>query len=490
MKKLLRLLLRFSLLLFFVIAGFLLLNFLRFSSRQVLVEPITPISISPQAKERLAASARIPTISHYDHIDTTAFEELHLFLDSIYRPVNEQLERYTVNGFSRVYRWAGKNPNLKPILFLAHLDVVPIESKSKAEWKVAPFSGKIDEEFIWGRGTLDDKMNALGMLEAIQLLLEEGYQPERSIFLAYGHDEEVGGKYGAQAIAQRFKQQGLEFEFILDEGMLVVEGALPGLAAPACLIGVAEKGYTTLNISIDIKEGGHSSMPGKETAIGILAGALHRLESHPFPAQIKGVTGELFDYVGPEMNTLYKTVFANRWLFGGILKSQLSGKPGPNATIRTTTAPTILRAGMKDNVLPSSAEGQVNFRIIPGESAETVIDYVNKVIADDRVVVKEQAPATTYNPSQISATDAFGFTVLQKTASQIFPEAIVAPALMVGATDSRHYTELSDNIYRFSPVHLLNSELKLIHGINERVSIENYERLIRFYHQLLLNSCN
>lgn len=490
MKKLLRLLSRLFLFVFVIITGFVILNFLRFSSQQVEVDLINPIPLDSGVSQRLSEAIRIPTISYEDHIDTFAFEQFITYIDSNFQDVKAELESYKVNQYSMVFHWAGKNPKLKPILLMAHHDVVPIEAATRSQWQEKPFGGIIKDDFIWGRGALDDKHNVLGILEAVQILIKAGYRPDRSLYLAFGHDEEVGGTYGAQSIARRFAEQKISFEYILDEGMVIMEDALPGIKEPVTLLGIAEKGYTTLNLSIELEKGGHSSMPPSETAIGLLSKALYQLEQHPLPANMEGITGQLFDHIGPEMDLMYKVIFANRWLFGGILKQQLSNAPGTNATIRTTTAPTIIKAGVKDNILPAKAEAQINFRILPGESVATVINHVKEVIDDDRIIVKEQDPEFSTNPSKVSDIESFGFTVLQKTSHEIFPQTVTAPALMIGATDSRHYQGLSDNIFRFSPVQLRNADLARIHGFNERISLQNYESLIRFYHQLIQNSCN
>ncbi len=489
MKKLRRLLFRTLLFAIVILLGVIGLQTLRFSSKQISLPAIDAQAIDGQAIDRLAQAVQIPTVSYSDHIDTLAFIQFNTFLDSTYLRINRELERYTVNGFSHVYHWPGKNSQLRPILLMAHLDVVPVEEASLSEWTQAPFSGIVADGFIWGRGTMDDKMNALGMLEAIDLLLTEGYRPERSVYLAFGHDEEVGGEYGAQAIARRFGQQGIEFEYILDEGMVILEKALPGLTAPVTLIGTAEKGYVTLTLELALEEGGHSSMPPTETAIGIMSRAIYRLQEQPFPARIDGPTAELFDYVGPEMDQPFKSLFANLWLFGGVLKKQLSAKPSTNATIRTTTAPTIIEGGVIDNVLPTRVQAIVNFRILPGESIASVIEQVKSIIDDPRIEVNESESDANENPSPISSSTAFGFSVIQKTACELFPHTVIAPALMIGATDSRHYTALSESIYRFSPVQLQHSDLPRIHGNDERLSLENYNGLIRFYAQLLRNSC-
>ncbi|MEM1318715.1 MAG: M20 family peptidase [Bacteroidota bacterium] len=487
MKKLRRLLFRLLILALLITVGIIAFNTFKFSSKQLQVAPVEKIGIGPESIERMAEAIRIPTLSYDDRVDTAAFLAFNAYLDSTYALVDSLLEHKTVGQFSHVYRWPGRRPGLKPILLIGHIDVVPVEGKSLEEWSVRPYSGLIRDDYLWGRGTLDDKINVIGALEAVKLLLTEGYQPERSIYLAFGHDEEVGGKHGAQAIAQWFKQQGLEFEYVLDEGMLIIKDAMPGLDRPLAMIGAAEKGYTTLTLQVKLEDGGHSSMPLGESAIGILSKAVATLEAQPFPAKIEGLAADLFDHCGPEMSMPHKAVFANLWLFESLVLQQLTASPGSNAMVRTTTAPTILEAGVKDNILPTSANAKINFRILPGETVESVTEYVRQTIDDERVKVMSDLNFSS-NPSKISGTETFGFSVIRKTAQEIFPEVITAPSLVIAATDSRHYGEVAASIYRFQPLRLLQADLKRIHGIDERISLDNYRNAVRFYRQLMLNS--
>lgn len=460
-----------------------------YQSKQISVASIQSIPVSDDAVKRLSEIVQIPTTSYEDRIDTAAFLAFQNYLDSNFLLVDSLLEKEIVNDFSIVYKWPGKNPRLDPILLLGHIDVVPVEKESWNTWAFPPYSGKIDGGFIWGRGTLDDKVSILGILEAIEILLKEDYQPERTVYLACGHDEEISGFNGAKAIARMFKQQGLNFEYVLDEGMLLIEDALPGLSKPVALIGTAEKGYTTLKLTARLPSGGHSSMPPAETAIGILSKAILKLQNNPFPAKIDGPIKSLFDYTGPEMSFPMKTVFANRWLTEGLLKWQLSGANTTNALIRTTIAPTILQSGIKENVLPSEATAIINFRIAPTESIQSVLDYVTKTIGDNRVEITKGDANFSSEPSPISDTNSFGYRVIEKTAHEVFADIIVAPTLVLAATDSRHYNEVSKNIYRFIPIKMSKDDTKRIHGIDERVGVEEYKNAIRFYHQLLKNSC-
>lgn len=482
MKGLLRLLI----LGIIILIGVMVVKTLIFHSKQIPVTPVQAVPVENAVVQHFAQAIQIPTASQAEKIDTQAFLQLDTLIQRTFPNVDSILEKHAINRFSKIFKWQGKNSDLLPVLLMAHMDVVPIEDSAK--WQVPPFSGALQNDFIWGRGTLDDKISVFSLLEAVEQLLKENYLPERTIYLAFGHDEEISGLNGAQAISEWFKQQNIHFEYVLDEGSLILEKALPGLKPPLAMIGVAEKGYTTLKLTVSLTEGGHSSMPPKQTAIGILSDAITELEENPFPARIDGASRGLLEYVGPEMPFPFKMVFANLWLTKGLLKYQFSQSPASSALIRTTTAPTIIRAGLKDNVLPSTAEAKINFRILPGETVESVLAQVRKTISDDRVKVEQDNTSFGENPSPVSSTNTFGFRVIQKSILEVFPNAIVAPALVIGATDSRHYTSVSDNIYRFLPIQLSNEDLSRFHGKDERVSVENYKNAIRFYRQLILNS--
>jgi carboxypeptidase PM20D1 len=488
MRKLLRLLFRFSLVVLAILAGIVFVKTIGFSSRQVPVSTVPKIEISDTALDRFSRAIQLPTVSEASRFDSSVFRLQDTLIVESFPLIDSFLELRKFNAFSRLYKWSGKNPGLAPILLMAHTDVVPIEMSSLDKWTEKPYSGKIKDGFIWGRGALDDKNNVFAILETIESLLQEDYIPERTVYLAFGHDEEVSGLKGAKAMAEYLEKEAIRFEYILDEGQFIIEGVMSSLSKPLAMIGTAEKGYVTLDLMAQLPKGGHSAMPPKQTAIGILSSAINELQNHPFPAKIDGATADMFSHAGPEMNTTYKALFANLWLTKGIVKSVLSADEGTNAMIRTTTAPTIIRGGIKDNVLPTSAMATINFRILPGETVQSVKDYVEKTINDDRILVSVQE-ASACDPSLVSGTNTFGYQVLQKSVLEVYPDIIVAPSLVIGATDSRHMAALSDQIYRFSPIQIGRDELNGFHGINERLSVENYKQMIRFYRQLILNSC-
>jgi carboxypeptidase PM20D1 len=368
---------------------------------------------------------------------------------------------------------------------MAHLDVVPVETGTEDQWTHPPFSGEIADGFIWGRGSMDIKEGVVGILEAVELLLKEGFQPRRTVYLAFGHDEEIGGSEGARVIADELKRRISSLEYVLDEGGSITEGIVPGMESPVALVGIAEKGYVSLELSVE-SEGGHSSMPPPETAIGILSAALIALERHQMPASFSGVINRLFAHIGPEMNFVRKLVFANTWLFSPFIVHKLAQSPYTNAMIRTTTAPTIVQGGTKENILPKKATCVVNFRILPGDTVASVTDHVKTVIDDPRITIRPLKQS--WNPSMVSDDAGECFQTLHKTINQIFPDVMVAPFLVTGATDSRHYVGISKNIFKFVPFMASREDLKRVHGTDERISIEDYEQCIRFYVQFIRNS--
>ncbi|RMG83153.1 MAG: M20/M25/M40 family metallo-hydrolase, partial [Bacteroidetes bacterium] len=460
-----------------------------FTSRQIVVEPAPADHPDPAAIARFQKAIAIPTVSLPEKVDTAAFLRLDTFIRQNFARLDTLLEKKVFNRFSRLYKWPGKNAKLDPILLMAHLDVVPVETGSLDAWEAPPFSGEMRDRYIYGRGTMDDKFSAFAILEAVSRLLQKEYIPERTVYIALGHDEETGGKHGAQAIAQWCAKENLHFDFVLDEGGFVLRNALPGLDPPLAMIGIAEKGYVTLQLTARLDEGGHASIPPHTTAIGLLAESLHRLRENPFPAKTEGAVGQMFDYVGPEMRWPYRVLFANRWCLEDILLDQLAKKNTSNALIRTTIAPTLLQAGFKDNVLPTQAQATINFRILPGETIQTVIEYVEKIIDDPRVQVEIADAGNQTEPSPVSDTNAFGFEILHTTIREIFPESVVAPSLMVAGTDSRHFAAVSDHIYRFLPMTLDPDDTKRFHGLNERIGTGDYHKGIYFYQRLIENAC-
>jgi len=430
--------------------------------------------------ERLAASLRIKTVS-IENAPTRAdaFFELHRHLERSFPRVHQKLEREIIAEYSLLYKWPGKKPDLKPILLMGHQDVVPVGLE---EWEHPGFSGTIADGYIWGRGALDDKGAVLGLMEAAESLLAEGFQPERTIYFAFGHDEEIGGRSGAGAIGRLFREQAVEFEFIQDEGLAIVKGIIPGVKQPVALIGVAQKGEGSVVLTA-AGDSGHSSMPPPSTTVGQISEAIVKIENSPMPAKIEGPIADMFDALGPEMNFGMRLVFANRWLFEPIVRAQLEAKNQTNAALRTTFAATMFQAGTKDNIIPYRARATVNFRIHPRDDIEKVREYIRRTIDDERIHL-EVLPGAR-NPSPVSPVDSDRYRQFATTIREVFPEALVAPGLFIAISDTRHVQDLSENIYRFHPIVLSSEDTKRIHGVNERISIENYERYVQFFRRLM-----
>lgn len=472
-----------------LLGSVLLINTLRFTSRQIQVEPIQPVSVDEgSVAPRLAQALRFQTVSYEDagQIRGEEFLALHKYLEQIFPKVHSTLSKELVGDYSLLYTLKGRDEKLKPILLMAHQDVVPVESETLVSWEQPPFEGRITEGYIWGRGAMDDKFALLSIMEAVEMQLGQGFQPQRTIYLAFGHDEEVGGHSGAAKIAELLRERNVELEYVLDEGLAITDGVLPDISKPVALIGIADKGYLSLELSVEV-ESGHSSMPPPQTAIGVLSAAVSRLEERQMPASIEGVPRQTLEYIGPEMPFGKRLVMANLWLFKPLVQRKLSASPSTNAGIRTTTAATIIDGGLKENVLSSRARAVVNFRPLPGDSIDRVVAHVSTVVNDPRVRVNRFGGSNN-EASAVSNINAAGFQIIQRTMRQVFPEALVAPALCVGGTDSEHYAKLTNNIYRFSPLRLRPEDMKRLHGINERTSVKDYGESVKFYYQLISNS--
>src|SRR5215510_670876 len=366
-----------------VLAGVLVFNVFSHGSRQLQVATIPKAQVDAQAAAaRLAEAIRFRTISSYEkpeqHAD--ALRGMHAHIEKSFPAFHAAAKREFVADYSLLYTWEGSDTKVQPIALLAHQDVVPVAPGTDKDWQHPPYDGVISDGFIWGRGSWDDKGNLYSMLEAAEILAKAGFKPKRTIYFAFGHDEETAGTHGARNIAGLLASRGVRLDFVIDEGLLITDGLVKGLDKPAALIGLAEKGYATLVLNAQATPG-HSSMPPRDTAIGMMSAALARLEDHRLPMQIRSTVAEMFDTLAPEMSGFNRVVLSNLWLFRPLLLREFE-KSGPTeAMVRTTTALTIFNAGDKDNVLPGNAEATVNFRLIPGDTEAGVTDHVRTTIA-------------------------------------------------------------------------------------------------------------
>jgi carboxypeptidase PM20D1 len=470
----------FILLAVIVLISIVLINTFRFTSKQKEIASQPAPEVSSDALAHFTEAIHYKTISYSDSskLDTAHFLGFHRYLKKTYPLVHEKLLLEKVAQYSLLYKWEGKNSQLNPIVLMAHQDVVPVEEGTESIWTVDPFAGTVKENFIWGRGTTDDKINLISIMEAAEKLLKENFQPERTIYFSFGHDEEVGGK-GARAAAALLKQRGVKADLVLDEGGIVTTNKIPGMTKPVALLGTSEKGFLTLELVVE-KNGGHSSMPEKETALDILMNGIVKLRANPFEANFSPSTQGFIERLGPEMPFTQRMAFANTWLFKSMIHGIYEKSKEGNAMIRTTLVPTIIKAGLKDNVIPTIAKANINLRLLPGDSSSIVIERVKKIIDDERVkVISTQAFIS--EPSEVTPLDSYAYNIVDETIKKSFDHMTTAPFLMIGGTDSRYFGDVSKGIIKFSPM----IDPIGFHGIDERVSLESYRRSLWFFQVLM-----
>ena len=439
--------------------------------------------LSQAALMRLSRALQFETVSNSGEQEHAAFAQFRAFIAESYPEIQRSLEQVPVVQDSLVLHWPGRNNQLKPVILLAHQDVVPVEETTRDLWTHPPFAGVITEKHVWGRGALDDKCSMLAMLEAATRLLDEGFVPQRSIFFAFGHDEESGGIEGAKKIAEYFAKAGVRAHLLLDEGHVITDGILPGIDQPVALIGLAEKGYATARVSVSAT-GGHSSMPPEHSAIGVLAKKLAQIEAQPMRPTMNGPLREMFNHSLEGMSFSYRLIFANLWLLEPVVTKVLETEASTNALLRTTAAITQISGGVSENTLPKQAEATINFRIHPQDSIDSVISHLSDLVEDGETKVLFD-DATQAEPSSITPISHEGYEQLAQAIRTTWPQALVAPSLTIGGTDSRHYANLADAIFRFRPLLLRADDLDRFHGVNERIGIENYARSIDFYAEFL-----
>lgn len=436
--------------------------------------------------KKLAHALTFRTISHKAGMrNNEAFTNFHNYLDSIF-PLFASRTHVDTVGLSLMYTWPGKNPKLKPLVLMAHQDVVPVEYNTQAEWELPPFAGKAKNGYLYGRGTLDDKGAMLAIMEAVHQLLEQNINPQRTLIMCFGHDEEIGGREGAAQLSALLQKRGVSAAMVLDEGGTLSKGIVPGIQQPVALVGTSEKGYVSLEL-IAKREGGHSSMPEKDNAVTALHRALAKLMDNPPPNRISTPMEGFMKTVGPEMPFVQKIAFANKALFKPLIFRVYQQSAAAAALVHTTQVPTMLQAGIKDNVVPTRAKAVVNYRLLPGDEPREMLERARSLIADSAVGVRIYddfaIPASPVSPDTGKAfgTLAAAIKAVQDTA------VIVSPYLVLGATDGRYFYNISKQVYRFSPFPLRSEDLARIHGLNERIKITDYARAITFYQTLILN---
>lgn len=397
-----------------------------------------------------------------------------------YPLVHKNLTVEDVSKASLLFTWKGTNENLKPIAFLAHQDVVPVSDGTEQDWEHPAFDGYNDGEFIWGRGALDMKNHLICLIESVETLLEEGFQPERTVYLCFGHNEEIvaGTNNGAHELAKVLEERGVELDSVIDEGGAMLPAKVKGiLDANLAGIGVAEKGYADFKITYTAK-GGHSSQPPKHTAIGILSKKVENLENHQFKSKILPFVYNLFTDIGKRTSYLGRVVFCNLWLLKPLLLKIMNKIPPAASLVRTTTAVTMCQGSPAANVLPQKASVTVNFRIMPGQTIEDVRRHIEKYMGDENTTIEF---VKGKEPSLVSPTNTKAFETLSRLSININEKNIVAPYLVMGGTDAYNYENVCQNIYRFAPFTVDTKLLLTTHSTNERIPVEQMTQGVTFF---------
>lgn len=435
-----------------------------------------------QAATHLSQAVQIQTVSNQNAADnkTAEWDRLHDWLAATYPKAHGAMQKELL-GQTLVYTWPGSDPAAQPIIVMAHQDVVPVTPRTEKDWKYQPFAGTIADGAVWGRGTIDDKGSLVALFEALEALTAQGFKPKRTIYLVSGHDEEVGGD-GAKEAAKLLAARKVKALFTLDEGGLITSDT-PVINGPAMMIGVAEKGYVTLKVTAPAT-GGHSSMPPEEIGSVNLSKAVVAIHQNQFPLELRGPAASMIDVLAMKAGGITKVAAANKWLMSGAITAQMAKSPASAALLHTTIAPTMLEGSPKENVLPQSANALVNYRIAPWDSSAKVLERARAATAGLGVKV-DNTERPGREPTPVSSATSLGWQLIVASAQAGHPGVIASPYLVVGGTDSRNMTPVSDDVYRFAAISLATGETKMIHGTNEHMTVRNLESLIAFYARLI-----
>ena len=466
-----------------IFLAIILIRALMFKPRAAENKSSYPVFVNGEkAVHDLAEMIKCKTVSHRDASldDQAEFDKFEALLPQLFPAVYSKCSFEKVGTRGLLLRWKGKSPDA-PSVFMSHYDVVSVEEKN---WEKPAFDGVVDNGVLWGRGTIDTKGTLNGILQAAESLINEGFVPKNDIYFAFGGNEEVNGD-GSYGIVQLFKERGITPGLVIDEGGAVCTGVFPGVSSPIALIGIAEKGM--VNVEYTVKGGGgHSSSPKAGGPVSRLSSACLKVEKASFKYTVSAPTKQMFDLVGRHSSFLYRVLFANLWCFGPVLSlyAKLSGGE-MNAIVRTTTAFTQMEGSKGVNVIPPVAKMASNHRIIPGETVESTVAHIKKAVKDDKV---EVTVINGNNPSVISRTDCEAYDRVRSSVAETWQDAIVTPYLMVAGSDSRHWGEISDKVYRFSAMALTKEERGYIHGNNERIPFATISRTVEFFERLMRKS--
>lgn len=434
-------------------------------------------------RQNLSKAIQFVTISNRDSekVDWNEFDKFHKFLEEAYPLVHGKLEKEVVPPANLIYRWKGSRPELKPIALLAHQDVVPVSKGTEQDWEHGAFEGYDDGEFIWGRGTIDMKNHLIAVMESVEALLEDGFEPERDVYLLFGDNEEVvaNSENGAYDIMATLRDRGITLDSVIDEGGAIIPVNVPGVLNDKYLIGVgiAEKGYSDIEIVVNGK-GGHSSQPPKHNALGELARAIQALEDNQFKSSFNQLMKDLMDAVGRECTYPVRLITCNIPLLRPLILEVAKQIPFGACFVRTTTAVTMANGSPAANVLPQRASAIVNFRAMPGTTKQDLVDHIRKVCKNDNLEINV---LNSKEASKFSPTDSRTFKIIGDICKNLEPNSIIAPYLVMGGTDAYNYEPICDNIYRYAPFRVSIELLRGAHGTNEKIPVACLEDALKFF---------
>jgi len=455
------------------------------------VEPSDIQLESDRIAQHLSGAIKIQTVSNpdADKTDWKEFEKFREYLIKTFPKIHEKMEREVISEHSLLYKWKGKDTDKLPIALLSHMDVVPVMPGTEGDWHQEAFSGHVDEEYVWGRGTQDMKGHLIALCEAVEQLIGQKYEPECDIYLCFGHNEEVVGSVGggAKAIAETLEKRGIRLGMVIDEGGAVVPGSMFSLeGSDLAVIGIAEKGYADIKLTCR-KKGGHSSQPPKDNGIVDLAKILVELDKRQMKQRFTYAVKNLFECTGRYMNFGMRLMLSNLWITKPLVLKALANSPTTNALTRTTIVPTMAEGSPAGNVLPQTANININSRVLHGQKIKDVEDHIKKCAKGIDI---EMELLRGKEPSKVSKIDCPEYEIVKKTVKQIHGNMPVTPYLMVGGTDSCFYENVCDKIFRVGPFKMTTEALGSIHGTNEKIAIETLKNGVRFYIQLIYNYCS
>lgn len=427
---------------------------------------------------KLGKLVKIPTVSHPNPLDMD-MSQFDLLIDTVkelYPTVFDKCEheitaeraiKIKVNGLS----------SDKPTVLMAHYDVVPVTD----DWSCDPFLGEVVDGKLYGRGTLDTKCTMACALSALEKALQKGYQPKNDLYLCFGSNEEVFGD-SQYKIVQEFKRLGIKPALVYDEGGAILNGAFPGVKEDTAFLGMGEKAMVNIKLTLE-SNGGHSSTPRKNGPVVRLAKAITKLEKNPMKPNMSATVEELLNVLGRHMPFYFKIIFANMWLFKGLVKKLFVILSADTRALLTSTfAFTMLNGGNQTNIIPNKVEANINIRISPFDTVDSIIEHIRKVIDDKDIIITpfDETPAF---PECSYKTE--GYEIIKETVIETYPNTVVAPFLNIGGSDGKFYSEISDCVIRFSPFKISNKERAGIHGVDEYIRVEMLEKCLEFYERLL-----